>query len=447
MSIKVKTLPLETEQEDGMSFTELFMMFWRRRVLIVVMTIIGSISGFLVGVTVNATSIKVSTIVEYQWDGINNGEYPNGSRFDYFNAFGPNVFYNSIQDLNINIDSNQLRTALSISPIIPNNVTGLIEAAIERGESYSYFPTIFRYSLDASSISLSEELGKQLLDSLINEFTTEFKESYVDQSVIRNFAFEDFTSYDLLDQVNVINNQIDSMTKLLEDLIKFEPRLSIFRSSSSGFTINDVLAETGLVQSLQLNSLEALIVSNQLAIDPTLTIDRLIFNNRIMAVELAKESQFLTQLILLVENYSGSTNTVIIPGYEGTIDTTSPLEAIYEKIIVAQENIAEIQQNIIYNETLIQAYENNTNQSNSLLITQSQIELELVVENLSRIILNANSLLTEFNSVKNREVTRVLSISLLEPSLNLSITTGIGFISFAFFSLVLAYFISYKNKI
>jgi hypothetical protein len=349
--------------------------------------------------------------------------------------------------LNINIDSNQLRTALSISPIIPNNVTGLIEAAIERGESYSYFPTIFRYSLDASSISLSEELGKQLLDSLINEFTTEFKESYVDQSVIRNFAFEDFTSYDLLDQVNVINNQIDSMTKLLEDLIKFEPRLSIFRSSSSGFTINDVLAETGLVQSLQLNSLEALIVSNQLAIDPTLTIDRLIFNNRIMAVELAKESQFLTQLILLVENYSGSTNTVIIPGYEGTIDTTSPLEAIYEKIIVAQENIAEIQQNIIYNETLIQAYENNTNQSNSLLITQSQIELELVVENLSRIILNANSLLTEFNSVKNREVTRVLSISLLEPSLNLSITTGIGFISFAFFSLVLAYFISYKNKI
>ena len=93
----VETLPIETEQEDGLSFTELFMMFWRRRVLITVMTIIGALAGVLVSVIVNATSIKVSTIVEYQWNGINKGEYPNGTRFDVSNAFGPNVYNGVIE--------------------------------------------------------------------------------------------------------------------------------------------------------------------------------------------------------------------------------------------------------------------------------------------------------------------------------------------------------------
>ena len=436
----LETLPIETEQEDGLSFTELFMMFWRRRVLITVMTIIGALAGVLVSVIVNATSIKVSTIVEYQWNGINKGEYPNGTRFDVSNAFGPNVYNGVIEQLNFDVTANEARNALSITPVVPNNIITLIQAAVEKGETFSYFPTTFKYTLDASAISISESEGKQFLDELINEFTLEFQETYVNQTIVRNFAFDNFASYDLLDQVNVINNQITSMTKLLEDLVKVQPRLATFRSNTSGFTVSDILSQTSLVKTLQLNAAESLIVSNQLAKEPDDVIDRLIFNNRIMGVELSKEQQFLAELNNLVENYSGSTSTLIIPGYEGIINTTSALESIYEEIIETQRNIAELAQDIAYNESLILEFENATR--NNLLITRAQNELNVVVENLTLLINNTNNLLSEFNDVLSRDVTRVLATSTAEPGLSILLTAGIGLFAFVIFSLPIAFFIS-----
>jgi hypothetical protein len=198
------------------------------------------------------------------------------------------------------------------------------------------------------------------------------------------------------------------------------------------------------VKTLQLNSAESLIVSNQLAKEPDDVIDRLIFNNRIMGVELAKEQQFLTELNNLVENYSGSTSTIIIPGYEGLINTTSALESIYEEIIETQRNIAELEQDIAYNESLIVEFDNAIR--NNALLTRAQNELDIVVDNLSLIIDNTNTLLTEFNDVLNRDVTRVLATSTREPGLSYLLTAGIGLLSSGFLSLILAYFISYKRK-
>jgi hypothetical protein len=234
------------------------------------------------------------------------------------------------------------------------------------------------------------------------------------------------------------------MTKLLEDLVKVQPRFATFRSNTSGFTVSDILSQTSLVKTLQLNAAESLIVSNQLAKEPDDVIDRIIFNNRIMGVELAKEQQFLAELNNLVENYSGSTSTLIIPGYEGIINTTSALESIYEEIIETQRNIAELEQDIAYNESLILEFENATR--NNLLITRAQNELNVVVENLTLIIDNTNTLLTEYNDVLNRDVTRVLATSTPEPGLSRLLTAGIGLFSSGFLSLILAYSISIKRK-
>jgi hypothetical protein len=166
--------------------------------------------------------------------------------------------------------------------------------------------------------------------------------------VVKSLSFDNFSGFDLLDQVLVIKNQIDSMTVLIEDLIEFKPNSAIFRSSTlNNLSLNDILSQLALTRSLQLNSVEALIVANQLSTDSGLTVDRLTYNNRLMNVELAKANQFLTELNLLVENYTGSTSTIIIPGYDGQINTTSALESIYERIIETQELIAELEQDIM----------------------------------------------------------------------------------------------------
>jgi hypothetical protein len=440
----LETLPIETEQEDGLSFTELFMMFWRKRVLITVMAVVGALAGALTSAFINAQSVNVSSIVEYQWDGINKGEYPNGSRFDVINAFSPSVYNISLELLDLDLTVNETRNELTVTPVVPRSVLDSIQAAVERGETFSYFPTVYRYTLNISNLSLSDEQGKLLLDDLINEFTSEFQRTYVTQTVVKSLSFDDFDAFDLLDQVLVIKNQIDSMTVLIEDLIAFKPSAAIFRSSTLNLSLNDILSQLALTRSLQLNSAEALIVANQLSTDSGLTVDRLTFNNRLMNVELAKANQFLAELKLLVENYSGSTSTIIIPGYEGQINTTSALESIYERIIETQELIAELEQDIIYNELIIAEFE--TASTNTVLNTRAQNELNSVVEDLTSIIDNTNTLLSEFNQVLNRNTTRVLVNATIEAGVSLVLYSAIGLFALGFVSLIVVFFTSPKLK-
>ncbi len=444
MANYAKTGEQANEPSEEISFQELFHIFWHQRVLITLLTIFGALIGSLTTIIVNATSIRVSTIVEYQWDGINLGEYPNGSRFDASNAFGPAIYNDVIEQLDVDLTANEVRNQLIITPIIPGNILALIQSALEKGETYSYFPTTFRYTLDAAAISLNDNEGKQFLDGLVNAFTLEFQQTYVNQVIVRNFAFEDFESYDLLDQVNLINSQLTTMNTSLEAFMLFQPRATTFRSSTLGLSLNDILAQASLVKTLQLNAVEALIVSNQLSRDPSLTVDRLIYNNRILGVDLAKEEQFLEELNNLVENYAGSTTTIIIPGYEGEINTTSALETIYGEIVTTQRKIADLEQDILYNESLIQEFENSV--FDEELITRAQDELTTVVTNLTSIIDDANTVLTEYNDILNRDITRVLANATTETGLDFILTTVIGLVLGGLVSLIVAFTLKPKTR-
>ncbi len=438
-----KSVEPAIEQAEEISFQELFHIFWHQRVLITLLTILGALVGGLTSVIVNATAIRVSTIVEYQWDGINLGEYPNGSRFDVNNAFGPAIYNDVIEQLDVDLTPNEVRNQLTITPIIPDNILALIQSAVEKGETFSYFPSTFRYTLDAAAITLNDNQGKQFLDGLINSFTIEFQQTFVNQIIVRNFAFDDFETYDLLDQVNLINSQLTTMNTSLEAFMLVQPRATTFRSSTLGLSLNDILAQASLVKTLQLNAVEALIVSNQLSRDPSLTVDRLIYNNRILGVDLAKEEQFLEELNLLVENYAGSTTTIIIPGYEGEINTTSALETIYGEIITTQRKIADLEQDILYNESLIQEFESAV--FDEELITRAQEELTTVVDNLTTIIEDANTVLTEYNDILNRDITRVLANATTVARSDLTLSTIIGLVLGGLVSLIVAFTLKPKT--
>jgi capsular polysaccharide biosynthesis protein len=425
------------DSQDEISFQDLFKIFWKKRVFISIFTVLGTVAGVLFSVVVNATSIRVATLVEYQWNGIQLGQYPNGSRFEVSNAFSPTVYNLVIETLDGDLTANEVRNALSISPIIPDDILTQIQVALEKGETFQYFPNTFRYTLDAAALSLNETQGKQFLDALINAFTNDIYDTYVNQVIIQNFALDNYEDYDFLDQVNLINNQIETMTTQLESLMTLDPRAATFRSNTLGLSLNDVLAELALVKTLQLNPAEALVVSNQLSRDPSLTVDRLVYQNQLHGVDLAKEEQYLADLSDLVETYAGSTTTIIIPGYEGEINTTSALETIYAEMMVTQRKIADLEQDIAYNETLITAFENAV--LDEELMARVQLELTDVVTNLITVIENTNTVLTQFNDVLNRDLTRVLANATREPTTSVILSTSIGLIVGGMVSLIISF--------
>lgn len=430
--------------EEGISFKELFLIFWRKRVLISLMTIIGGLIGATTSIAVNATTSNVSAIVELQWNGIENGEYPDGSRFEAFNAFTPNVYSKVISSLALNIEVNELRDTVSVSPIIPNDILQLITVAVEEGESFSYFPSVFKFTIDIGTIGLTDAIGKQLLDNLLFEFSNEFKETFISQTIVRNVTFINYENFDLLDQVTTVNSQINLISKTLVDFINANPSANTFRATSNSLSLPDILSQISLIQSLQLSTVEALIVTNQLSKDIPLTISKLTYNNRLLNVDLAKAQQFLSELNDLVTNYTGSTSTIIIPGYEGQINTTSALDNLYAKIIETQQTISQLEQNIIYNELLISEFEAAL--VNVELNSRAQNEINSVVESIDALIDSTNAILTEFNSLQNRNITKVLANATIEPGASLILYSAVGLFVAGFAALFIAYFITPKEK-
>jgi hypothetical protein len=161
-------------------------------------------------------------------------------------------------------------------------------------------------------------------------------------------------------------------------LIDHKLSAAIFRSATLNLTLNDILSQFALTRTLQLNFAEALIVSNQLSTEPSLTIDRLMFKNRLMTVELTKPNQFLLALNTLVINYDATQSTIIIPCYEGTIEFTTSLKNIYERIIEIQETITELQHEIVYNELLICEFQSSS--TVDALNIRAQVEMNNVFD-------------------------------------------------------------------
>ena len=440
MATKTDLVPIETD-EEGMSFTELFLIFWRKRVLITVFTLIGTILGGTTSIILNATSARVSTIVEYQWDGINMGEYPNGTNFEPSTAFTPNVLNSALTQAELILNTNDLRNQIRISPIVPNTILADIESARQRGENLVYYPTTYKYTINASALGITTAQANGLLDALISSFTEDFQQKYIAQTILQNLALNSINDYDYLDQITILSNQNRIIRDAITELTLEEPRAKSFRSSTSQLTFTDVLAQVSLIDQLQIRYTEGLIINNLITKNASLIIDRLQYTNLLNNLELNKKQAFLNQLLLLIANYDGTTSTVIIPGYEGTINTTSVLEAIYEIVIETQEEIEDIRQEISYNTTLIELYQNTTEDTpeRQALVTSISNDITVISNNIKTILNQTNGLLSEYNQVLAKNITKVIIPSTAEGGTSLLIPVAIGLVAGGIISLIVVF--------
>lgn len=61
-------------ENDGISLIDLFLIVWKKRILIITLSLLGLILGFAIALIMNNNDKALSAIVEYQWDVINEGE-------------------------------------------------------------------------------------------------------------------------------------------------------------------------------------------------------------------------------------------------------------------------------------------------------------------------------------------------------------------------------------
>jgi hypothetical protein len=418
-------------EDEGISLIDLFLIVWRKKFLIVALSFLGLVLGGAVAFVMNDNNETLVTIVEYQWDGINNGEYPNGSLFEVSSAFTVNVYNLAIQDAGVTLTSNDIREELTITPIIPNNIVALIENSIRTGQSFNYFPTSFKYALNIGQLELSQAEGRILLNALIERFKTDFESKYIQKSVVLNYALSniDNPNYDYTEVEFIFDNQLVFVENTIKLIIDNANNFVSISNTLPLKTFNDVLVQIDLLRRLELNNMRALINTYVLTKNVDRAVNRLRFENESKTLELRKQEQILTNLESTIENFSGTTQTVIIPGFDGTINTRSYLETLYAKYIETYALIAELEQDIAFNDSRIEKFLN----PNSNINPEEQIEIvELIIVDLTAqldtLVTNTNALLKEYNTILVKDIASNVVSPVSEDNTNVLLFAAIGLV-------------------
>ena len=162
MEEKYVNIPV-MDKTNGITLMQIFKFIWNWKWILIIITFLVFLFVSIFGFIYNKNNEKIETIVEFQWDGIALGEYPNGQRFDYGSIFDSPIFVNVIDELDLDLTVDSLKSAITVNPIIPENIQELIENSILRGLTYTYYPTMFKISYDNSKIKLPDNQASLVL--------------------------------------------------------------------------------------------------------------------------------------------------------------------------------------------------------------------------------------------------------------------------------------------
>lgn len=428
-------------EDEGISLIDLFLIVWKKKFLIIFLSFLGLVLGGATAFVMNGNNETLATIVEYQWDGISEGEYPNGARFEASNAFTVTVYLNAIEEAGVELTSNEVREELLIRPIVPNNILNAIEEAIRNGEELTYFPTAFKYSLNAGQLGISEDQARTLLNALIDGFREDFEAKYIQQAVVLNYALTNLDTYDYSEVSTIYGTQLELIESAIKQVL---PEANTFVSTELGLSFNDILVELDLVKNVDLNNMNAIINTFLLTKNINRAITRLEYNNEIKELELAKEQQILDNIKEAIVSYPGSEQTIVIPGLEGSINTTTYLQVLFNQLLISQRLIAELEQDIAFNESRIVLYEAQRDNSGNNPAAQEALN-ELIEANtglldttntiINRLVINTNTLLEEYNLIVVRNIATSLTSPTIEEGSNTLLFAAIGLVLGGFISL------------
>jgi hypothetical protein len=420
--------------DEGISLKELFMILWKRRYLLIFVTLFVFTITLVLGFVMTRNESKVATIVEFQWNGITQGQYPDNQRFDYGSVFQTFVINDALLSANVSdINSTDVRKNLKITPIVPIQVLEQIENALLRGIQITYYPTMFKITLDNGALGISVDEAKVLIYALLDGFRADFERKYIQRTVILDYTEADLTDFDYIDSYDILNSQVRLIRNAVATVM---PNGNEFISSELGLRFNDISVRVNLVNDIELVNMSSRINNYLLSKDKDLLITRYSYLVETKQLELVREQTVQANLTTLITGYTGGTNTIIIPGLDpGLIPNLDPyLNTLYSKLVESQSLSATIEKDITFYQTRITRLEGN----DPLFIVTPQKEAEEIMkveasilrssEALGNISSDLNIMLTEYNQLVTRNLIKPMTSPELQTGRSILLYAAIGLV-------------------
>jgi hypothetical protein len=417
------------QDEYEISLKELIEVIWKHKYLIILITVLGAVLGFAGGTIFNSRNSEVGTIVTMQWKGVSAGEYPDGTRFEYSEAIEPYVISLAVDELGMDLVTNNVRNQFSISPIVPSSVLTMVQQSIEQGDPITYYATDYKLMLNNANLGISVEEARDLLNEIVNQFRIDFERQYINQVSVYDFTNQDISDYDYLDSYDILNTQIE----LIDSAMNERSDVS-FTSPTLGIGFDDIAVRANLVSRIELNQIYSRTNSFLLTKDEDFLLINYTFKIESLNRELTTLNTQESEIQTMLDNYTGSTQTIIIPGMSDTdsLEIDTYYNTLISKQIELQQQISEKEEDVTYYQLLIDRLNGEdpdftvtpTKQAEEAVRVENYIEV--ADEKLGLVVNDANILLSEYNEYLTSNIIKPLMAPEYQPTVNVLLYAGIG---------------------
>jgi len=217
-------------------------------------------------------------------------------------------------------------------------------------------------------------------------------------------------------------------------------------SGDRGIGFSDILVQTSLLKSLELNQIISRTNTYMLSKDVDYLITKYTYDVDVKQLELDKQEAKEADIQLLLNNYEGETTTIIIPGVDNDLTIDTYYQTLLKSIIELQSSIAELQQDINYLQMQIDRLKGEDIDFNVTL--QQQEDEAVIVEaainsantKLDTIVSDANELLVQYNDYITSSIIKPLMAPEYQSNVNVKLYSAIGLLAGAGLSVVIVLF-------
>lgn len=214
---------------------DLFEYIKRHLRLVLVAVIITTLVGeFYVN---SSQQFIATTTIKFSYAEAESGQNPKGGKLDVYEMMSPAVIERVISSLNLNMNVENIRSRIAITPLIDQATKDLQEAKTKQGETYDFFPTEYSVSFTFPG-TYGADYGVKILNKLLEEYDAYFRQKYTGQSKIPDiFTNIDYSKYDYMEICNLFDDQLTQINKVLANL---NTENDTFRSPKTGLTFGDL---------------------------------------------------------------------------------------------------------------------------------------------------------------------------------------------------------------
>lgn len=318
---------------DEISLRELIETLIKGKFLIAAIVMIALIISIGSSLYIKNSSETVKQIVSVNFDGADSGLNPDGTPFD-INLLRSSVVLNSAMD-NFNIEEdvsiNDIRKSIDIRPIVPVNITDIIESRRKAGEEYNYYPSDFVvYFKSYGKLGISDDEAKIVLETIVDEYYKYFNETYSERIMLSDAVGSlDYDGYDYSEISSIVHKQIEIIENYLDSRVVESKE---FRSINTGLSFGDMRESADIIKEVDLKKFDSIVSVYKLTKNKRNLITNYQYLIEQNELEQAKKKSESSVAIDMMTKYDKNSDNLLLPGVSGESIKMSSDKSYYDDL-------------------------------------------------------------------------------------------------------------------